>query len=1516
MPLPSALSASLYRLCSIAVVVALLVTTAFGAAPPVSAAAQAGLTIVNVGAPAINCLFDTDCTITVNDLASNFTPPGATGNGFLQSRLWPVGQAGTAGAGLYAYLYRIDLRKAVALTAISCVEQLTLDFGSIAQLDYNSDKTPDDVFVVTQGGLGNISPATASQTGDTITFTFKPAICPGTRAAAGDSSFFFGLASTKPAQDVSAQLSGSSNLAETLAARAPRSTQTLSGKIAYVFKEETTVAPAFQGLLQAQGFSVTLVPLNNVLTTDFSAFDLTIVANDTGSLDSWGNAAGQVEQIAKHSPVLGIAEGGYAFFGKLNLNIGWPHGWHSTLDTVVGNASLSFYQTPTDLTGLLGAPLAIASPAVAEVGIHLPEPIAGVTVLGTEPASATHHPLIAEGCNQLWGYNTVPALNMTSNGEKLFVNAVVYALNQCKRQPPALCEELFSPRQIPSAAQVNFDDLPDATTIADSYAASHGLHFYSGNDTKVITYADRTSDPTKARSKPNVATNNSAPPPASSSDVPLTFTFDQPKSHVGFYMGNGENQQLRGTLVAYDVNDKVICQVTNSPVPETYSEFIGVHDSQGRIVKLTLDYGESIISEAIDDLYFAPYAKPVVFPEPEAPPQQSTMPTVTVESSTNQTFTAKIDLPNPQFIAVQGGDNISYTHMILPGVDIYGNTPGQPDVPVVRRLLGVPRGAEVKLAGLEVIPGDESTILLYPAQQSGVDVPLAQGGDGELPPETFADLPFAKDPAAYAADQLFPAEIVQIQPVGRLRDLDLVQLNIASGQYNPKTKLLKRFQSVKFELQFVGGQGGFLPKNKLSNPFEQSFDGNYAQVINQAALSRYPFEELINPPSCLGHEFIIVTAPTFRPAANALRTWKVSRGLSTLVVETGNDANDAGTSREQIRNYVRSRYNNCLVRPSYLLLLGDAEFIPPFYRATGQSAALYAGTDLDYSLMVDGDIMPDLAYGRIPVDTLEDANRVVNKIINYEKLPPAIPAFYKNMTIASYFQCCRPDVVNDGTDSRSFLETSELVRNAMQTKGYTVERIYDTNRAYHNDPSKSSYYPPSRSAVPNRYYNGALLPADLRASSGYVWDGNSSDVIDAFNNSRFLILHRDHGGPSGWGDPGFSSSNLASLTNGNRTPVVYSINCASGLFDNETLDPNVQDWNYNTMVGSSYWAERLLRMDGGAVGIIGDTRNSPTWANSALTRGLFDATWPQTLPGYGGNVSYRRLGDILNYGKAYVVSQVGVAQTAGSVSSGDATTEVVLYHVFGDPTMKIWTSYPYIVNFPGYIYENLTINLNNYEVHYPINGATITALQDGAPVGRAEVVDGKAVLTLIDKVDSSKPVEFSASNPDGTGAALGQAEADGTITPEQGDLIEHQPSQFSLEFDNGAVDVATDIFYDVIAAPSQPLPAGQKGLRHFLLNAFDEAASDGNPAPVTQFAKPFTLALGYSDGELAAFGLDEASLSCRYLDTATNQWQTIPSQVDAAKNQVTCTADHFTEFALAGNVTQATQSLFLPVVSK
>jgi hypothetical protein len=184
------------------------------------AAQAATLKIVNVGAPAINCVFNAACTVGVSDLKDDF-PLSAGGTGLFQSRTFK-GATGSPAAGLFAYEYRLDLRNAVGITALSCVDWVSVNFGPVVStLDFGADKKPDQVFVVSNGGLGTIGLASAVQTGSTIKFKFKTPVCAGSTPGKGDSSFFWGLVSKKPTTNITATIHETSGVTHVVKARAP-----------------------------------------------------------------------------------------------------------------------------------------------------------------------------------------------------------------------------------------------------------------------------------------------------------------------------------------------------------------------------------------------------------------------------------------------------------------------------------------------------------------------------------------------------------------------------------------------------------------------------------------------------------------------------------------------------------------------------------------------------------------------------------------------------------------------------------------------------------------------------------------------------------------------------------------------------------------------------------------------------------------------------------------------------------------------------------------------------------------------------------------------------------------------------------------------------------------------------------------------------------------------------------------------------------------------------------------------
>lgn len=183
-------------------------------------ALAAPLNIVNVSAPPINCVFDASCTVVVNDTSSPITLAGS-GTGFLQSRTFR-GLTGAPAAGLWAYLYRVDMRNAVGITNIGCVNSVTINFGPVAStLDFNGDGTSDQVFVVTGGGLGTIGLASADKVGNQITFTFSSPVCAGGSPGAGQSSFFWGLVSARQPRFITANVTQTSGPALSIQARAP-----------------------------------------------------------------------------------------------------------------------------------------------------------------------------------------------------------------------------------------------------------------------------------------------------------------------------------------------------------------------------------------------------------------------------------------------------------------------------------------------------------------------------------------------------------------------------------------------------------------------------------------------------------------------------------------------------------------------------------------------------------------------------------------------------------------------------------------------------------------------------------------------------------------------------------------------------------------------------------------------------------------------------------------------------------------------------------------------------------------------------------------------------------------------------------------------------------------------------------------------------------------------------------------------------------------------------------------------
>jgi hypothetical protein len=169
-----------------------------------SAATQAQkLNVVEVSAPAVNCVFETDCIIHVGDTTGNILLPTlAPGTAWLQSRTF-TGQPGAPGAGLTGYEYRISLTQASGVS--ECLTGFTVNFGPHKPLPYKNNALA-DVYVVTGGGLGTISLKSAERFGDVIEFTLASSLCMNGPADIKNTTFFIGLAAAATPMHVNAQV--------------------------------------------------------------------------------------------------------------------------------------------------------------------------------------------------------------------------------------------------------------------------------------------------------------------------------------------------------------------------------------------------------------------------------------------------------------------------------------------------------------------------------------------------------------------------------------------------------------------------------------------------------------------------------------------------------------------------------------------------------------------------------------------------------------------------------------------------------------------------------------------------------------------------------------------------------------------------------------------------------------------------------------------------------------------------------------------------------------------------------------------------------------------------------------------------------------------------------------------------------------------------------------------------------------------------------------------------------------
>lgn len=299
------------------------------------------------------------------------------------------------------------------------------------------------------------------------------------------------------------------------------------------------------------------------------------------------------------------------------------------------------------------------------------------------------------------------------------------------------------------------------------------------------------------------------------------------------------------------------------------------------------------------------------------------------------------------------------------------------------------------------------------------------------------------------------------------------------------------------------------------------------------------FEGMVSNQNLKGQAFaegFIVTHPDFIAQANQLAQFhEMHSGISVNVATTTQIYNEFSGGKKDItaiRDYLRYFYENAPDpenQPKYLCLFGDAsfdykgfkypgsDFVPTFQ--SQKSLALitsYCSDDYFGLLEVDesNELINtvDIAIGRLPAKTAEEAQVMVDKIIAYKSLENFGDWQYNALFVA------------DDEDNNVHMSQSNNLATSMESEncGLHIAKCYiDAYEQTTNDDGLPRF-PEARAFIENKLNDGVLL-CNYTGHSG-------------FNAWAYEMIMVD--------------TTFAQLENSSRLPLFFMANCEFSKFDN------------------------------------------------------------------------------------------------------------------------------------------------------------------------------------------------------------------------------------------------------------------------------------------------------------------------------------------------------------------------------
>ncbi len=325
-------------------------------------------------------------------------------------------------------------------------------------------------------------------------------------------------------------------------------------------------------------------------------------------------------------------------------------------------------------------------------------------------------------------------------------------------------------------------------------------------------------------------------------------------------------------------------------------------------------------------------------------------------------------------------------------------------------------------------------------------------------------------------------------------------------------------------------------------------------------------------------DYIIVSHPAFTAASNRLANLHQSReGITAVVVTPQAIYNEFSSGRQDItaiRAFVKHLYDKAPAgqEPRFMLLMGAASFdfknriagntnfVPTFQSPNSNNpldsycADSYFGLldNQEGSFAVGGSDRMDIAIGRMPAKTVQQAEDMVSKVEAY--LDARNHGDWKNQIM----------LVADDEDNNLHLNDSEVMANHI-ANGYPngiVKKVFFDAYRQESRPGGTRYPTVNR------------------------------DINARMNLGALLVSYMGHGGINGWAEERvLTIPEIQSWNSGGKLPLMVTATCEFTRYDNPTF----------TSAGE--WV--LLNPRGGAVALMTTTRVTFTNFNFSLSTRIY-----------------------------------------------------------------------------------------------------------------------------------------------------------------------------------------------------------------------------------------------------------------------------------------------------------------------